>query len=188
MKTLKDFINESLLVEGSTDYAFVWNHNNPSTVYCLNGATNALNKAIKDYDFNINIIRLKSNICGIMWNDEYLAAAECGGNNLNTAKASEIKKLQAQIDSGDNDETYKYLECSMFVGGNEWYDDDAESNNAKDYLDKFIEMIEDSEVDGDSGYGRAVIDLKNGEVLLSGSVSVIFQTANEFIESLGNEE
>ena len=188
MKTLKDFINESLLVEGNNDYAFVWNHYDPSTVYCLNGATNALNKAIKDYDFNINIIRLKSNICGIMWNDEYLAAEECDGNNLNAAKASEIKKLQAQIDSENNDETYKYLECSMFVGGNEWYDDDAESNDAKYYLDKFIEMIEDSAVDGDSGYGRAVIDIKNGKVLLSGSVNVIFQTANEFIESLAKQQ
>ena len=184
MKNLKDFINESLLMEGKTDYAFVWDHYNPSTVYCLNGATNALNKVINDYDFNINIIRIKSNICGIMWNDEYLAAEECDGNNLNAAKAGEIKKLQAQIDSEDNDETYKYLECSMFVGGNEWFDDDAKSNNAKDYLDKFIEMIEDSEVSGDSGYGRAVIDIKNGETLLAGNVQVVFMSANEFLENI----
>jgi hypothetical protein len=42
MKTLKDFINESLLVEGKTDYAFVWDHFKPSTLYCLNGAVNML--------------------------------------------------------------------------------------------------------------------------------------------------
>ena len=179
---LKDFINEALITEGNTDYAFVWSHNNPSTVYCLNGAVNALNKAIKDYDYNIQMVKISSNICSIMWNDEFLAAQECKGNNFNAVKTNVIKELENQMTKNDNDETYRCFDCCL--GSNEWFDDDAESDNAKDYLDKFIEMIEDSEVDGDSGYGRAVIDIKKGEVLLSGSVDVIFQTANEFIESL----
>lgn len=183
---LKDFINEALITEGKTDYAFVWDHYNPSTLYCLNGATNKLQNSLKNYDYNIQMVKISSNICSIMWNDEFLAAQECKGNNFNAVKTNIIKELENQMTKNDNDETYRYFDCCL--GSNEWFDDAAESDNAKDYLDKFIAMIEDSKVDGDSGYGRAVIDIKNGEILLSGSVSVIFQTANEFIKSLGNEE
>ena len=182
---LKDFINESLLVEGSTDYAFVWDHYNPETIYCLNGATSKLKKELKNSDYNIEIHKIPSNICSIMWNDEYMALENLDGNNLNSVKSIELKNLQSQIDSTPEDEEDPYicLECHMFCGANEWYDEDAESRKAEDYLDRFIEMIEDSEVDGDSGHGRAVIDVKKGEVLLSGSVDVVFQSANEFLEN-----
>lgn len=182
MVDLKDFINESLLVEGTTDYAFVWSHDNPSTLYCLNGATNKLQKALKNYDYEIQNVKISSNICHVMWNDEFLAANDCDGNNLNAVKNNVLKTIEDQMTKDGNDETYRYFETAF--GSNEWYDDDAKSDKAKDYLNSFIEMIEDSEVDGDSGYGRAVIDVKNGEVLMSGKCEIIIQTANEFIESL----
>ena len=179
---LKDFINESLLIEGNTDYAFVWSHREPSTLYCLNGATNKLQKELKHYDYNLQMVKISSNICSIMWNDEFLAVQECKGNNLNAVKADVLKDIERQMTKDGNDETYKYFDCCF--GSNEWYDEEAESNDAKYYLDRFIEMIKDSEVDGDSSYGRAIIDVKNGEILLSGSDDIIFQTANEFLESL----
>lgn len=186
MKNLKDFINESILMESKTDYAFVWDHYKPSTLYCLNGATNKLQKELKNYDYNIQMAKISSNVCSVMWNDEFLAVQECKGNNLNDVKTNVLKELEDQMTKDGNDETYKYFDCCL--GSNEWHDNEASSSKAKDYLDKFIELIEDSEVDGDSGYGKAVIDIKNGKVLLSGSVKVIFQTANEFIESITQED
>lgn len=182
---LKDFINESLLVEGNTDYAFVWNHYDASTLYCLNGATSKLQKDLKNYDYNIQMAKIASNVCSVMWNDEFLAVQECKGNNLKAVENNVIKELADQMTEYGNDETYKYFDCCL--GSNEWCDDDAESDDPKHYAKAFFDMIKDSEVDGDSGYGRAIIDVKNGEVLLSGSVNVIFQTANEFLESITQE-
>ena len=91
MKSLSQFINESLLVEGNTDYAFVWNHYDASTLYCLNGATNKLQKDLKNYDYNIQMAKIASNVCSVMWNDEFLAVQECKGNNL---KAVEIRSFR----------------------------------------------------------------------------------------------
>lgn len=182
MKTLKDFINESLLMEGKTDYAFVWDHFNPSTLYCLNGAVNMLQKTLKDYEYEIQNAKIASNVCFVMWNDEFLAVNDCNGNNLNAVKNNILKTIEDQMTKDGNDETYRYFDT--VIGSNEWYDNDAKSDKAKDYLDRFIEMIEDSEVDGSSGYGKAVIDVKNGETLLTGNVQVVFMTANEFLENL----
>lgn len=182
MKTLKDFINESLLMEGKTDYAFVWDHYNPSTLYCLNGAVNKLQKTLKDYEYEIQNAKIASNICFVMWNDEFLAVNDCDGNNLNAVKNNVLKTIEDQMTKDGNDETYRYF--NTVIGSNEWYDDDAESDKAKDYLDKFIEMIEGSEVNGDSSYGRAVIDVKNGETLLAGDVQVVFMSANEFLKNI----
>ena len=185
-KDLKEFLNESLLVEGKTDYAFVWDHFDPSILYCLNGATNKLQKDLKDYDYELQNVKISSNICYVMWNDEFLAVNDCDGNNLNAVKNNVLKTIEDQMTKDGNDETYRYFETAF--GTNEWYDDGAESNKAKDYLNRFIGMIEDSKVDGDSGYGRAVIDVKNGETLLAGDVQVVFMTANEFLENVKAEE
>lgn len=185
MKSLIQLINEALLVEGNTDYAFVWNHYDASTLYCLNGATNKLQKDLKNYDYNIQMTKISSNICSVMWNDEFLAVQECDGNNIKAVENNVIKELEDQMTKDGNDETYRYFDCCF--GSNEWYDDDAESDDPKYYLKQFISIIEDSEVDGDSGYGRAVIDVKKGETLLSGNVHIVFQSANEFLESITQE-
>lgn len=183
MVDLKDFINESLNINEAKDtICFAWNHYNPSVLYCMIGDAKKAEKICKDTGYNFDNLNLKGPICSVMWNDEYLAALDCKGSNLNAVKANELKNLQNQIDNCDNDDTYKYLDCSMFCGSGEWYDDDASSNDAKDYLDRFIKMIDDSEVDGDSSYGRAVIDIKKGEVLLSGQCEIAFITVNEFEE------
>jgi flagellar basal body P-ring protein FlgI len=117
-----------------------------------------------------------------MWNDEFLAVNDCDGNNLNAVKNNVLKTIEDQMTKDGNDETYRYFNTAF--GSNEWYDGDAKSDKAKDYLNRFIAMIEDSEVDGDSGYGKAVIDVKNGETLLAGNVQVVFMTADEFLENI----
>ena len=51
----------------------------------------------------------------------------------------------------------------------------------------FIEMMDDSYVDGDSGYAYSLIDISKGKSLL-GNDGVVFMSANEFIEEYMSDE
>ena len=188
---LKDFINESLVNESVNDYMFIWQHFSPNTLYCCVGDVQKLNKLIKDYDFESFTTKLKSNIIGVAWNDEYGFAWDIDGHNLNDAKRKDLKHIEDQINQQKDQieqEQYMYIESNIFGTANEWYDEDI-STDAKEIQKRFIDMIENSEVDGDSSYGRAIIDIKKGDVLLCGEdLNVNFLTANEFIEQYLTEE
>ena len=189
---LKDFINEALVNEGVNDYMFIQQHFSPNTLYCCVGDIQKLGKLIKDYDFESFVTKLKSNIVGVAWNDEYGFAWDIDGHNLNDAKRKDLKYIEDQINQQKDQieqEQYMYIESNIFGTANEWCDDDI-STDAKEIQKRFIGMIENSEVDGDSSYGRAIIDIKNGDVLLCGEdLDVNFLSANEFIEQyLTSEE
>lgn len=190
MIELKDFINESLQVnESKMELAFVWSHDDPSTMYCMNGNVDGLEKELKDYDYNVNIMKVDSNLITICWNDEMMWISDVPGSNLNDAKRKELQYIDGQLkEQADaiSQDGYVYIESNLFGGANEW-DDAKEDDKADKYLDRFIEMIEDSEVDGDSSYARSVVDVRKGKVLL-GNSGVVFMTGNEFRERLADEE
>lgn len=190
MVDLKDFINESLQVnESSLELAFVWFHDDPSTMYCMNGNIDGLEKELKDYDYNVNMMKVDSNLITICWNDEMMWTSDIPGSNLNDAKRKELKYIEDQLkEQADaiSQDGYVYIESNLFGGANEW-EDAKENDKADKYLERFIEMIEDSEVDGDSSYARSVVDVRKGKVLL-GNTGVKFMTGNEFRERFIDEE
>ena len=184
---LKDFINESLVMESNTNFMFVWTHYNPDNMYCLNGNIREIPKFLKDYDWQYQDAKISTKLCTVVWNDEYASVTPVEGNNLNDAKKKELESIQDQLDSQQDqikEDDYAYIDCGLFGGTNEW--DNASGMSAKDFRDEFIKIIEDSYVDGDSNSARAVIDIRKGEVLLQGSCYVTFMSANEFMEMVEN--
>lgn len=189
MINLKELLQESLLTESVNDYAFIWNHDNPDTMFCCNGNIQKLRNIIHDYDFEIFVEKLKSNIVGLAWNDESGYAWEIEGNNFKDAMRKDLKYIEDQINQQKEQieqEHYMEIESNIFGGSNEWEDDDV-STDAKEIQTRFMDIIENSEVDKDSMYGRAVVDIKKGDVLSSGFVDINFLSAEEFIEQYLSE-
>lgn len=191
MLDLKNFIKESLVNEAETEYMFVWSHFEPADMYCVSGKVDTLVKEMGNYDWNYEIVTSSSKLHAIAWNDEYLIHCDVPGNNLNDAKRKEEDYIQSQLDSQRDQieqENYVYIESNLFAGAGEW--DDAKPNDkAKKYLNRFIKMIDNSYVDGDSSCARKVLDIRKGEVLLgSESANVTFMTVDEFKEQMFGEE
>lgn len=183
MKTLKDFINESLLMDSKTDYAFVWNHFNPSVLYCMIGDMEKAQKICDESDYNFETANLKGPLCVIAWNDEHITHNDLKGTNLNQVKKNILDDIQKQLDKQAKDivDGYFYIECDLM--SNEYDTNDIEPT-AKAVLDHMLQLIEESEVDGDSGYGRVIVNIEKGKVLVgeSGKKEVVFLTVNEFEE------
>lgn len=188
MIDLKDFINESLVMESNNDFMFVWNHYDPDTMYCLNGNINEIPKFLRDYDWQYHEAKISTKLCSVVWNDEYAYVTPVEGNNLNDAKRKDLKHIEDQINQQKDQieqEQYMYIESNIFGTANEWYDEDI-STDAKEIQKRFIDIIENSVVDGDSGSARALIDIRKGQVLLKGLCYVSFMSANEFMEMVEN--
>ena len=184
MKNLSEYINEAFVVESNNDFMFVWTHYDPDTMYCLNGNINKIPKFLKDYEWQYQDAKISTKLCTVVWNDEYAYIASVEGNNLNDAKHKDLKYIEDQIDQQKDQieqEQYMDIESNIFGGSNEWYDSDV-TTDAKEIQKRFIDMIEDSYVDGDSASARAMIDIYKGQVLLKGSCYVTFMSANEFME------
>lgn len=185
MKDLKDFINESLCVNESHNISFVWDHYDPDTLYCVFGNASKIRKILSGTDYNFQDIKIKTKLCSVSWNDETLFAGEVKGNNLEDAKKIELKHIQSQLDNQKDqieNEGYVYIESDLFGSANEW-EEGVKDMSAEDFLKGFLEMIQDSVVDGDSGYGRAVLDLQNKQVLL-GNDGVEFINIDKLEEML----
>lgn len=190
MLNLKDLLCESMINESANDYIFIWNHFEPSTLYRCTGDVKKLEKHIADYDFETFTGKSKSNLIGFAWNDEYGFAWDIDGSNLNSAKSKDLKYIEDQINQQKDQieqENYMYIESNIFGGANEWYDEDV-STDAKEIQKRFIDMIENSEVDGDSSFGRIVIDVKKNQLLLGGeNTNITSLTVDEFIEDFLQE-
>lgn len=189
MVDLKDFVMEALndntVNEANVDYIFAWNHYEPDTMYCLNGNTRAIPKFLKNYDWQWTDAKLSTQLCTIIWNDESCFVSSIDGRDLNDAKKQAIKNIDQQLDADaaaieEND--YAYIESGFFGGACEF--ENASKLKAEDIMKRIVDMIEGSYVDGDSNYARAVIDIRKGNVLLSGDCSVAFMSANEFMEMI----
>lgn len=188
---LKDFINESLVNEAKTEeLLFMVDHFDPEIIFCINGDINKLEKMIEDnYDWYYGTWPINTKLAAVHWNDESIYVIPVEGNNLVGAKKKDLDNIQAQLDKQKDQiekDGYVYIESNIFGGANEW--EDAKPNDkAQKYLDMFIEMMDDSYVDGDSGYAYSLIDISKGKSLL-GNDGVVFMSANEFIEEYMSDE
>lgn len=185
---LKDFLIESLNIsEAKNQMGFAWNHYDPSSLYCMVGDMKKAQKICDESDYNFEAADLRGPLCSIAWNDEYIMYNDLKGVNLNQVKKNILSDIQKQLDEQTEDiaEGYFHIECDLMSND---YDTNDVKPTAKDVLDHMLQLIEESEVDGDSSYGRAIIDIKNGEVLVGKSEKeVIFMSVNEFQEMIDNE-
>ena len=190
VKDLKDFLNESILVnEAKTELLFIVDHSNPEIIFCLIGNIKEVEKRIDDYDWFYETFSLNTKLATVQWNDESIYVTPVEGNNLASAKKKDLDNIQAQLDKQKDqieEDGYVYIESNIFGGANEW-EDAKPDDKAQKYLDRFIEMMEESYVDGDSGYAFTLMDISRGESLL-GNDGVVFMSANEFMEEYMSDE
>lgn len=189
MLNLQDFLIESLNIsEARNQIGFAWNHYNPSVLYCMVGDMKKAQKICNESDYNFEAVDLKGPLCVIAWNNEYIMYNDLKGTNLNQVKKNVLDDIQKQLDEQAEDiaDGYFYIECDLM--SNEYDTNDIEPT-AKAVLDHMLQLIEESEVDGDSGYGRVIADIKKGEVLVgeSGEKEVVFLSVNEFQEMFDGE-
>lgn len=189
MMDLKDFINESLVNEAKSELLFIMDHSNPEIIFCLNGNIKEVEKRIEDYDWDYETFSLNTKLATVQWNDESIYVTPVEGNNLAAAKKKDLDNIQAQLDKQKDqieEDGYVYIESNIFGGANEW-EDAKPGDKAQKYLDRFIEMMDESYVDSDSGYAFSLIDVSKGEILL-GNDGVTFMSANEFMEEYMSDE
>lgn len=207
MKNLKDFINEALVMETSANemewainnmkhqgraFSMVYPHNT-SRVYVVMGMPpKADYNIIKKYLDKNGILHSDwvhdltfSPSVSIWWNDKEFNSQSCGqALTLSAIKANEKKRIERQLKKQAGEE-YPFIECQTTGAANDDWDDFKEKYgelDAKKITDYFFNMIENSEADGDSSYGRAIISIKKAEVLLKGEDDIEFISWDKFLQ------
>lgn len=171
---LKDFINEALINEAKRDILLAWNIQNDTLYIRVGSSEDIKNHKETIEDFTVSKTPIDGNMVNIMWNDESCQVTPLKGNTWNAVKNNDIKKIEGFLK--DRSDNYVYIESDIFGSGNEWYDEDAEKTknwNSKKWLNHFISMVEDSYVDGDSNYCRAVVDLSKKEICCKGENEIV---------------
>lgn len=171
MKNLKDYVSESLNINEAVGKTyFYFDHDDPSILLVV---ANAPAKFEKEYDY-VFPVDTNSPIVSVQWNDESLYHDAIPGSNFAAAKNSDLKNIEDQLKQQEGEE-YPYIESLLAGFGQDDFDEvKPKPETAKDYLNWFIKAIKNSEVDSDSSYGRAVLDMKKQEVCLAGEVEVNF--------------
>ena len=188
MKSLKEVINESMRINEAAKSLLAFWQNSPHDLFVVVGASNEINKLHKEIGDG-EVVALNSNMCTIMWNNGSMFINPIKARDINDLKKQELASIKKQITSQKNDEEsddYIYLDSLITGSGNEWYDEEAQKD-AKYYMDTFIDMIESSYVDGDSGYGRAVIDANKLEASLHGEDNITIVTIEQWREMTSGE-
>lgn len=186
---LEDFVTESVVNEAKTEVMFVLDHDSPNYLYCVNsGDLDKVSAIVDEYDYYSEYHTSNTKLATIEWNDESIYVTPIEGNNLAAAKKKDLANIQAQLDKQKEDiekDGYVYIESDIFGGAGEW-SDAKPTDKAKKYLDKFIGMMNDSYVDGDSNSARSLVDLAGGKTLI-GNEGIVFLSADEFLSQFEEE-
>jgi hypothetical protein len=188
MKDLKDFINESMRIDEAVKSVLAFWQNSPHNLFVVVGSSSEINKLHKEMGDG-EVAALNSNMCTIMWNDESMFVNPIKARDINDLKKQELASIKKQMNAQKNNEgsdDYIYLDSLISGSGNEWYDEEAQAD-AKDYMEAFISMVEGSYVDGDSSYGRAVIDANKLEASLKGGDDITVVTIEQWREMTSEE-
>lgn len=184
MKNLKDYINESLMVNEAAQSAlfYLGTENDVNVIVGSSADLKKCEKILEEDEFDCVSLKLTGNMCGVMWNDEELLPWALKGNNWKAVQAADEKNIAKMLK--DRTDDYVYLESEIFGSGNEWDDESAKESinwSPSYWVEVFIEMVENSYVDGDSNYCRAVLDLAKKEVCCKGENDVNIYDAAEFL-------
>lgn len=184
MKNLKDYINESLSINEAAQSAlfYLGTSNDLNVVVGSPADLKKCEKLLKKDGYDCVSPNLKNNMCGVMWNDETISAWDLKGNNWKAVQAEDAKNIAKMLK--DREDDYVYLESEIFGSGNEWNDEEARESidwSPKFWVEVFIEMVENSYVDGDSNYCRAVLDLTKKEICCQGEDDINIHDAAEYL-------
>lgn len=189
---MKEFLKKLLflyILVYMEEVIFVLDHFDPEYLYCVKGGDlNKVSEIVDEYGYHSEGCSLNTRLVSVEWNDESIYVSSVEGNNLDEAKKNDLVKIQTQLDEQKENiekDGYVYIESDIFGGANEW-NDAKPTDKAQKYLDQFIEMMDDSYVDGDSGYAFSLVDLMHGETLV-GNGGVIFVTVDEFLSRFEEE-
>lgn len=178
MKNLVEQLNESLLLESARvgDWVFVQTRWDNSLKIVKYGG-DELFEVLDNCDCNYRIVKNNGTLAQAMWNDESVHAWMKEDNNWNILLKKDLKQVEEQLETySDDDED---LEIYSLITETEHYEE-KKPKSAKDFQKGILEFIENSHVDGDSSYCRAIIDMKKQQLIVCGENGVEFVDTDYF--------
>ena len=178
MKNLVEQLNESLLLESAHvgDWVFIqtrWDDSLKIVKY----EGDELFEVLDNCDCNYMVVKNNGTLAQAMWNDENVHAWMKEDNNWNTLLKKDLKQVEEQLKTySDDDED---LEIYSLITETDHYEE-KKPKSAKDFQKGILEFIENSYVDGDSNYCRAIIDLKKQQPIICGENGVEFVDTDYF--------
>lgn len=156
---------------------YIWDHFSPDSVACVIGSVEDLEKISTMTNENYTWGSVCDEIQAVEWNDEvfYDGGTQC--KTMEELKALVIEDLITESKEQEEDDIY--IEHDMLCGGGFTLDRDTPEN----MYNEMISIIENSQVDGDSSYARALINTEKQTVECCSETSEIgFWTAQEYID------
>lgn len=168
MKTLQQHLNESINESMRGFYATVYGDPYSGPLQITKGP----NPESEDMDWlGDEISKGTGNVACVSWCDDTIY-----GYVLNSVHDEKDYRKQLLDSVKKNWEDAKeYGEITVEIGGDErtYGFDEANNSTPEEYVKSFIDSINQSEVDGDSGYCTVVVDLKK-KVVIAGGRAVQF--------------
>lgn len=185
MKALKEHINEQFVTEATRSVMLLWSHYSPDPINIVLGNPTELKnleKKLRGLDCNCVIKPVKSNIVCISWNDDNAYIHEIG-NNWNAVQKQEISNFASQLDDYDENEDYFELE-SVIVGTTIAMEEEGgkKALTPETALTRIFSFVKNSEADGDSVMGRAIVDINKRNIIIKGMNTVLFTDPEEAID------
>lgn len=167
---------------------YVWSHSNPSDLYYVTDEIDRVCKEVDwdgtDYNYMLNE-QPEGKLTGLAWNDEHGYMWDIPGATIAKAYKEDISYIAEQLKEQDVTE-YIYVESNILGGAYENSVEDMDKEpTPENILEAIKTIIEQSEVDGDSSYGRIIIDQDTHMVHLGRDV--IQMTGQEFLNRFRDE-
>jgi hypothetical protein len=181
MKSITEYINESIIKEASGEFLVMFNHETPGNLYIVCGATKDQVDFVKGLDWFYETVPYKEgNLYEIVNNDETLNVTDLKCNSESQLKAKVMKSIKDSLKKAEPD--YVYVEFDPLSIGNE-FEEMGEGLMTEAKPEQFYKWVCDlyneSYVDGDSNSERIVFDTRKKACILGPNNHMIF-TPEEF--------
>ena len=181
MKSITEYINESLVVEANGDFLVMFQYDNPSDLYIVCGATKPQIDFVKRLGWIYETVPYKEgNLYEIVNNDESLDVQDLKCSSESQLKAKVMTTIKKYLKKAEPD--YVYVEFDPLSIGNE-FEEMGEGLMTEAKPEQFYKWVCDlyneSYVDGDSNSARMVFDTKKKACVLGPNNHMIF-TPEEF--------
>lgn len=192
MKSIVECLSERLLNESREQVIVFFDHGDPDRTIIYQGTNPKAVKLIMDSAYDYEIVQASGNVLFIKHSDEwgfvipYQNEAKFKSEQINCIKQS-IKGVELTDDADD-----MYLEIETEFTGYSIEGKEAANvlkmNDAQLYKKFVIDAIENSEIDGDSSSGMALVDIKAKKELVQGGMSITFYDDKDVIGMFYDED
>ena len=181
MKSITEYINESLVVEANGDFLVMFQYDNPSDLYIVCGATKPQIDFVKRLGWIYETVPYKEGtLYEIVNNDESLDVQDLKCSSESQLKAKVMTTMKKYLKKAEPD--YVYVEFDPLSIGEE-FEEMGEGLMTEAKPEQFYNWVCDlynkSYVDGDSNSARMVFDTKKKACVLGPNNHMIF-TPEEF--------